>query len=92
MIDKQDSKKFALIPRYVVEDNRLSMLAKNLYSLINLCSKNGVCVKPNRHFCEKLGMCSRSIQTGLKELQNQSYISIDPANSEMEIPRRIFLI
>lgn len=83
---------FAVIPHYVLEDEKLTPTEKLLFGEINsLVNKFGYCYATNRHFSDTLKFSKGTIKTGLTNLNERGYIKIEVEKNKMGTYRKIWI-
>lgn len=68
---------YSKIPRFVLNNNKISSNAKLLYGdLVLLCHKNGFCYATNKFLSSNMGLSTRTITRLLKQLKEENLIKI----------------
>jgi hypothetical protein len=89
MEEKRSS--YAVIPCYIMDDEKLHDGAKMLYARISMYSQEGRCWASNRHLSEKHGVDTRTIQRWLKQLSDEGYIEIEVETGGFHTKRNIWI-
>lgn len=82
---------YAIIPSYIMDDEKIHDGAKMLYARISMYSKEGRCWASNKHLSEKHGVDVRTIQRWLKELSDQGYIDVEIETGGFQTKRNIWI-
>jgi hypothetical protein len=89
MEEKRSS--YAVVPCYIMDDEKLHDGAKMLYARISMYSQEGRCWASNKHLSEKHGVDVRTIQRWLKELSDEGYIEIEIEIGGFQTKRNIWI-
>lgn len=80
---------YAVIPAYVLMDNKLSVFAKLLYGQISaLCNLKGFCWAENEYFCTFHDVSHATVKRALALLHKQGHLEIEIFNNNK---RKIYL-